>query len=154
MEPLIEGVMWTPLRIVSDERGSVRKAIKASEPAFEGFGEAYFSSVEYGVVKGWKLHYRMHSNLIVVSGKIRFVLIDRRQQSPTFNLLNSFIISLENYSRLTIPPGILLGFQGLSATHNLLLNLSSIEHDPHESEVLALDSVENHSIDWSLSESP
>ena len=37
-----------------------------------------------------------------------------------------------NYSRLTVPPGIWFGFQGLKVDASLVLNIANIPHDPFE----------------------
>ena len=41
-------------------------------------------------------------------------------------------ISRKNYSRLTIPPMIWLGFQGLANSNSLLLNVADISHSKDE----------------------
>ena len=72
----------------------------------------------------------MTLNLIVPVGKIRFVLFDDREASNT--RFQEIIISKSNYCRLTIPPMIWMGFQGLSDGKSMLLNIANIEHNAHE----------------------
>jgi dTDP-4-dehydrorhamnose 3,5-epimerase len=151
---VIDGVVITNLKRIIDARGEVRHGLRSTDSTYQGFGEAYFSCVNQGVVKGWKKHSRMHSNLLVVSGRIRFVLFDDRNESPTRGKLMEFVCTVENYSRLTVPSRIWLAFQGVSAETNLLLNLASIAHDPAESETLPYDSdscriVGLPNVDWS-----
>ena len=50
----IEGCLLTPLKIIPGDSGEVMHALKQPEESFQGFGEAYFSTVEHGSVKGWK----------------------------------------------------------------------------------------------------
>lgn len=111
-------------------------ALKQHESSFQGFGEAYFSTVEKQAVKGWKKHMRMVLNLIVPSGAIRFVLYDDRPASKSFQTIQELILSKENYQRLTVPPGIWMAFQGISDGLNMLLNIASIPHDPTEADSL------------------
>lgn len=111
-------------------------ALKQHESSFQGFGEAYFSTVEKQAVKGWKKHERMVLNLIVPSGAIRFVLYDDRPASKSFQTIQELILSKENYQRLTVPPGIWMAFQGISDGLNMLLNIASIPHDPTEADSL------------------
>lgn len=149
MDSELEGVIFTPLLTITDERGEVRRGLKASDGAFCGFGEIYFSSVNQGIVKGWKKHSRMQSNLIVLSGEIRFVVFDDRLDSCTHGKVGTFVLSKSaNYGRLFIPSGLWLAFQGLSAGINQLVNIASIEHDPDESEVRQLDDPSMPAIDW------
>ena len=131
-QALLEGVSLTPLKIISHPKGDVMHALKASEKSFHEFGEAYFSSVIKDDVKGWKKHTKMFLNLIVVSGEIKFVMFDDRPDSKTKNQFFEVALSLNNYQRLTVAPGIWMAFQGKSIATNLLLNLASIEHDPTE----------------------
>jgi len=55
------------------------------------------------------------------------------------------IISLENYFRITIPPMVWVGFQGLSNEKSILLNMANIEHDPNE---IDRQSIDNIKYDW------
>ena len=137
---MIDGVKITKLKRFKDERGEIRHAFKSGEDTYEGFGEAYFSTVNSGVVKGWKKHHQMHSNLIVVTGTIRFGLVDTRSGSSTYGQRMDLVQSLDNYSRLTVPPGLWIAFQGLGPDNNLLLNIANIAHDPIESETIPVDS--------------
>ena len=134
----LPGVLVTPLRRIGHPQGDVLHGLKASDPAFQGFGEAYFSTVHAGVVKGWKKHGRMTLNLVVPVGAIRFVLVDDRA-----NRLQTAEITLgtDNYARLTVPPGLWLAFEGRGAPLNLLLNVANLEHDPTEAAALPLDRI-------------
>jgi len=130
----IEGVMLTPLKIITGDLGSVRHAMKQSDPGFAGFGEAYFSTVNPGVVKGWKRHSKMVLNLVVVQGSISFMAFDDRPESSTRGICGIAKLSPENYYRLTVPAGVWLAFKGESGGINMLLNLASIMHVPDEAE--------------------
>ena len=48
------------------------------------------------------------------------------------NQFNEIVLSKNNYKRLTIPPGIWMGFQGLGKGLNFILNIADIAHDPNE----------------------
>lgn len=141
MTNAIEGVVLTPLKKFNNEQGSVYHALKKTEENYAGFGEAYFSTVKHGVVKGWKKHTIMLSNLIVPVGEIRFVLFDDRPQSKTKGNIMDVTLSIENYYRLSIPVNIWLAFQGIGKSTNLLLNISSITHDPNECKNLPIENT-------------
>jgi len=142
---LIADIEITPLKIIQHPLGDILHALKVSENSFKSFGEAYFSTVKKGKVKGWKKHSRMTLNIIVPVGAIRFVIRDGREDSPTYGKFNEFILSKEDYRRLTVPPGIWMAFQGVNEGENLLLNLASIEHDPMESEN---EDIKNFEYSW------
>jgi len=128
----ITGVIVTPLKRIIGEKGSVFHGIKKSDPGFEAFGEAYFSTVHHQVIKGWKKHHEMTMNLMVPAGTIRFVIFDDREESATQGVFQTLVVSPENYCRLTIPPKVWMAFQGLSEGLNLLMNLANLEHSPDE----------------------
>lgn len=122
----MDGVTLTPLKQITHPKGDIFHAMKASDDGFFGFGEAYFSTVNQGEVKGWKKHTEMTLNLVVVIGEIEFVVYDD-------NSFYSVKLSKNNYQRLTVEPGLWLAFKGVSV-ENMLLNLASIEHNTNESE--------------------
>lgn len=138
----IEGIVLTPLKSMYQPKGDVFHAMKKSDPGFNGFGEAYFSTVNCGDVKGWKKHLRMTMNLVVPVGEIRFVIYDDRNESPTKGSFFDVCLSKQNYQRLTVPPGVWVGFKGLGNELNLLLNIANMVHDPDESENITLDSIQ------------
>jgi dTDP-4-dehydrorhamnose 3,5-epimerase len=127
---MINGVLVTPLKIVETQGGDVLHSIQDNSPGFNGFGEAYFSEIEPNSIKAWKLHKKMTLNITVPLGEIKFVLYDERDNLKS--MFQELIISRKNYCRLTIPPMIWLGFQGLSNSNSLLLNVADMKHNPKE----------------------
>lgn len=140
---MIKDVLITNLKIIDTLGGEVMHAMKKSDNGFESFGEAYFSHIDKDAIKAWKRHKKMTLNLIVPLGKIRFVLFDDRDTLKT--KFQEVIISRDNYCRLTVPPMIWMGFQGLSDNGSMLLNIASIEHDPMECEKKNIKQIE---FDW------
>ncbi len=126
-------IFLTDLRIFPSYDGDVLHAIKNSDNGYVNFGEAYFSKINYKNIKGWKRHKRMTMNLIVPIGTIKFVFIDNKR-----NITREEIIGIENYKRITVPPGIWFGFKGIGKTDNMILNIASIKHDPSEEEKMTL----------------
>ncbi|MDR2840585.1 MAG: dTDP-4-dehydrorhamnose 3,5-epimerase family protein [Paludibacter sp.] len=131
MDKLIDGIILTNLKQIFHPQGDVFHVMKRSDNGFSGFGEAYFSTVYKGDIKPWKKHLEMTLNLVVPIGKIRFVAYDDRENSSTKGIFNEFILSTDNYNRLTVPPQVWLAFQGLDEK-NFLLNVADLEHNPDE----------------------
>jgi dTDP-4-dehydrorhamnose 3,5-epimerase len=128
----MDGVILTPLKQIYHPKGDIFHAMKKSDAGFEGFGEAYFSTIHQNDIKGWKKHLQMTLNLVVVSGEIEFVIhngIDFLQ--PNFHA---------NYKRLTVKPGLWVAFRGIHE-FNMLLNLANLEHDPKEAINIDMDSI-------------
>jgi dTDP-4-dehydrorhamnose 3,5-epimerase len=136
---MLAGVVLTPLKRIYHPQGDVYHALKSSDNGFHQFGEAYFSTVNFHEIKGWKKHTKMTMNLIVPTGSIKFVVYDDRENSKSNDQFFEVVLSADNYARLTIPPGVWLAFQGRGVELNLLLNIASIEHDPLETNVQVLD---------------
>ena len=129
----MQGITLTPLKIIEGDAGKVMHALKANEESFSEFGEAYFSTVEQGKIKGWKKHTKMISNLLVVQGEVQFVFYDDREGSATKGKYFSIKLSPSvNYQRLTAEPGLWMAFKCIGEGENMLLNVSSIVHDPEE----------------------
>jgi dTDP-4-dehydrorhamnose 3,5-epimerase len=135
----LSNIIETELKQVYLEDGDVLHALKKTDDGYLDFGEAYFSSVKYLAVKAWKRHTKMTMNLIVPHGKINFVMTDGQ-------LFKSFVLSRENYKRLTVPPMIWFGFQGLSDRESLVLNVADVVHHPDEVERKELSEIK---FNWS-----
>jgi dTDP-4-dehydrorhamnose 3,5-epimerase len=142
---MIDGVTVSPLKIIDVNGGDVLHAMKATDPGYCGFGEAYFSKIENKVVKGWKRHKEMTLNIVVPIGSIRFVLYDSRDLSSTYGHFYEVILSNNNYNRLMVPPMIWMGFQGLEKGFSMLLNLADMPHDKAEAEEKELNKIK---YDW------
>ncbi len=144
---MLSGMIKTDLNIIEADSGSVFHALKNSDNGFSGFGEVYFSSVKKDIIKAWKLHKEMTLNLIVPIGAVQFCFFDVREQSDTFNETFKIVLSQKPYFRLTVPPGIWYGFQGVSDGLNLICNVANIIHDPFEILRKEINEIE---MDWSL----
>jgi len=123
----------TPLKQIFNPKGDIFHAMKKSDSGFDGFGEAYFSTINRGDIKGWKKHTKMTLNLVVVSGEIEFVVYNTEE-------FFSVKLSHNNYQRLTVKPNLWMAFRGIGE-NNMLLNIANIEHDPNEAETRDLESI-------------
>lgn len=132
----MDGIILTPLKQIYHPKGDVFHAMKKSDFGFEGFGEAYFSTIHKGVNKGWKKHTRMTLNLVVPIGEIEFVIY-KEETKEFFNIT----LSPSNYQRLTVKPGLWMAFRGIGE-YNMLLNLANLEHDPDEAINIDLDRIQ------------
>jgi len=142
----ITDVTLTPLQRIPVAGGDVLHAMKTTDPGFSGFGEAYFSTVEPGAVKAWKRHRRITLNLVAPIGVVRVVIHDDRLGSPTCGVFTQVLLSTESYCRLTVPPMLWVGFQGLGDITAMLLNVANMVHDPAE---IDRRRIEAFSFDWS-----
>ncbi len=135
----MDGLLLTPLKRIPLPAGDVLHGMKKDDPGFAGFGEAYFSIVHSGIIKGWKRHNRMTLNLVVPQGCVGFAVCDDRGGAPMFRHVALSPDSNETYQRLTVQPGLWVAFRGEGAGTNMLLNLASIAHQPDEADNRPLD---------------
>ncbi len=134
---MIDGVLVSPLKQIRDERGSLLHMLRCDSPEFVRFGECYFSEVLPGAIKAWKRHRAQTQNLAVPVGRIRIVIYDDRESSPTRKNLQVMGLGRPDaYRRLRIPPGLWYGFACISEIPALLVNCTDLPHDPADSEEL------------------
>ena len=129
---MIEGVIVHPLRKIPDERGMIMHMLRRDDPYFESFGEIYFSVAYPGVVKGWHEHTRQTQFYATISGMIKLVLVDNRENSKSYRELMEVFIGEDNYQLVKIPPGVINGYKTVGITPAIIANCATIPHDPTE----------------------
>ncbi len=131
----MDGVILTPLKQIHHPKGDIFHGMKKSDNGYNGFGEAYFSTIGRGEIKGWKQHKQMTLNLVVPIGEIEFVVYSEEAKE-----FFSVKLSQDNYQRLTVKPGLWMAFKGLGR-YNMLLNLANMEHEPNEAINIPFDEI-------------
>ena len=143
---MINGIIKTKLKKYTDKKGSVFRAIRKDDDGYVDFEEVYFSVVNKGVIKGWKMHQKMTLNLVVPIGSVLMCCVDTRKKSSTYNNVNKFFLSQDPYFRLTVPPKVWFAFKGISDEANLICNISDFIHDANE---VVLKELREFEVDWS-----
>jgi dTDP-4-dehydrorhamnose 3,5-epimerase len=131
---ILRGVTFYKERQIANPKGDIFHIIKESSEGFNGFGEAYFTTINKGEIKGWKKHREMTLNLAVPVGEVEFVVSDKRGN------FTSYKISPQNYGRLTVEPNLWVAFRGLGR-YNLIINIANIPHNPDEAENIPLEEM-------------
>ena len=144
----IKGIKITPLKIISDHRGSVMHMLRSDSKIFKKFGEIYFSTVTKNGIKAWHLHKEATLNYVCVRGSVKLVLFDDRNTSLTKGKYQELILSPKNYYLVTIPPNIWNGFKNLDNEESIIANCLNIPHNEKEMVRESHDS-KNFSFDWS-----
>ena len=54
-------------------------------------------------------------------------------------------VGMDNYRRITVPPGIWFGFQGVSYQKSLVCNIANIKHHPEEADRIEIQCIH---FDW------
>ena len=131
-------VELTEKTVIAGDSGDVLHALKECDRTFKRFGEAYFSTIICGEVKGWKRHRLMTLNLFVPFGEVGFTIFDDRRQGQEA-VLSQYTLSREHYGCLTVPPMIWVAFKGLCEGESIILNIADMMHDPQEVDRLGVD---------------
>lgn len=133
----IPGVWLTPAKRIGVTTGDVLTFCKLGEAGIGTIAEVYGSFINQGERKGWRRHNKITLNLVVPVGQIRFVLFDDRAAGKFYETT----LGLDNYQRLTVPPGVWMAFEGLAPGQNLLWNAIDHPHDPAEADTLNLSAI-------------
>lgn len=131
----IAGVKAIPLRRIPDERGTIYHMLRRDDPHFVEFGEIYFTSIYRDVIKGWHRHTDMTLNYACPWGRVKLVLYDDRDESPTRGVLMERFLGPDDYSLVVIPPLVWNGLKGM-ADVSLVANCATLPHDPSRTERL------------------
>lgn len=127
---MIEGVQIIPLERIPDERGTIYHMLQADDPHFIAFGEIYFTTVYKGVIKAWHRHREMTLNYACIFGRIKLVIYDDREDSPTKGDLMEVFLGPDQYALVVIPPDLWCGFKGMSDPYAIIANCTTHTHDP------------------------
>lgn len=148
---MIDGVKIVPLKRIPDERGTVSHMLRRTDPHFREFGEIYFSSVYEGVIKGWHKHARMSLNYACIHGRIKLVLFDDREKSPTKGELMEIFLGPDNYSLVVIPENVWNGFKGM-APESIVANCATQPHEIAKEGSMRMDPLSKDVIpyDWDV----
>lgn len=152
----IEGVVVITPAVHKDNRGYFYESFRADEFALQvsnrPFVQENQSMSQQGVIRG--LHFQKgdaaQAKLVrVVEGCVRDVVVDLRQDSPTFGRWRAFELSAENCRQIYIPRGLAHGFAVLS-NHAILQYKCDAYYAP-EADCGVLWSDPTLNIDWGIS---
>ena len=115
-------------KIILNEKGNIMHFIKKNDKNYTKFGEVYFTWIKKNQSKGWKFHKRMHMNLSVPVGNVKFVFYDKN-----FKNKRSFNLGKRKFGTLYVPPKVWFSFENLNEKINsLVINFSNIIHEKNE----------------------
>lgn len=112
--------------LIISEKGNINKIYRLSHDIF-ALKEVYTSEVLKDQFKAWKRHKFMTCSLVVIVGKVEFVIQNHDKSMSTY------ILTERENQKLIIPAGFWFGFRGLD-DKNILINCANVEHDENEIE--------------------
>jgi len=142
---MIEGVETKRLRVIPDERGRLMEILRSDDPIFSKFGQVYMTTTYPHVVKAWHAHQFQDDHVVAVSGMIKLVLYDPREDSPTHGEINELFIGEFNPLLVRIPRKVMHGWKCISETEAMIINVvtepynyehpDEIRIDPHDNDI-------------------
>jgi len=126
---MIDGVEYTALKPIHDERGFLMEILRSDDEGFTRFGQCYVTAAYPGVVKAWHFHFKQADTFCVLRGMAKVALYDAREDSPTRGEINEFFMGELQPARLSIPPGVYHGYKNIGTDLCLVLNIPSELYD-------------------------
>ncbi len=122
---MIDDVVINELKTHYDERGFFREIWRFGEEKYgsefsEGKGQLSHSLASTGVIKGWHGHVWQSQLNYVVSGELKVVLLDNRENSKTFMQIDEIYINDDNRLVYYFPKGVLHGYQCLKGPMDII----------------------------------
>jgi dTDP-4-dehydrorhamnose 3,5-epimerase len=110
----IHDVQNIPLTVNEDERGYLFEIVHATDAFVPRFGQVYIVGDRVAlVVRAFHKHEELHDWFCIIKGSAKFVLVDDRSGSPTFQKHDQVVQSDRKVSLLVVPPGIYHGWMSL-----------------------------------------
>ncbi len=132
----IHDVRTKTLRVMSDERGWLMEILRADDPGlFSKFGQVYVTATYPDVVKAWHYHKIQIDHFACVSGMVKLVLMDTREDSPTRGAVNEFFIGTRNPVLVQVPNLVYHGWKCVGTELALVVNVPTEPYrhpDPDE----------------------
>jgi len=128
-EGTIHDVTVSSLIPHSDARGSLCELLTTRDGRIEPIVHVYQVTALPGSIRAWVYHRRQYDRLAFANGHFRIVLYDIRSNSPTFNLLNVFMLGCEQPGLLRIPPLVIHGVQNTGNTAATFVNMPTKAYD-------------------------
>lgn len=146
---MIDGVKVKKLKVISDDRGRLMEILRSDDEVFEIFGQVYMTTAYPGIIKAWHYHKLQDDNFACIEGRIRLVLYDARDNSPTKGEINEFYLSLKEPQLIHIPRLVYHGFKCVGDKESIVINTVTKPYDhsgPDEYRIDAFD--KNIQYDW------
>ena len=130
LEERIAGVTVRLATTQFDERGEV---CEIYDPAWgllpDPLVYVYTSLIRPGRVKGWVYHERQFDRLFILSGFLKIVLYDIREESATRGMVNEIHLTERNRALIVIPPFVVHGVQNVGGIDGVFVNMPSRPYD-------------------------
>tara|TARA_Y100000590_G_C15705309_1_gene1008346 strand:- start:894 stop:1304 length:411 start_codon:yes stop_codon:yes gene_type:complete len=125
-------------KILKNKKGNLIKYISKKNSFFKDFGEIYFNEIKFKKKKGWNFHKKNTCLIICIVGKVKFHLVDTKNNEAKMNL------DSQSGKILKIPPKTWFSFESIKGK-SIIANLIDKPHD--DKEVTKSKKIKNYKID-------
>ncbi len=148
--PAIAGVRTKALRLIPDERGWLLEILRCDDPElFQKFGQVYVSATFPGVVKAWHYHKHQIDNFTCVTGMVKLVLIDTRDDSATKGVVNEFFLGTQNPILVQVPNLVYHGWKCIGTEVSTVINVPTEPYRYDDPDEFRLEPHGTLPYDWS-----
>jgi len=147
--PLIHGVKTKTLRLVPDERGWLMEILRSDDSElFKKFGQVYVSATYPGIVKAWHYHKKQVDNFACITGMVKLVLVDTRQDSQTNGIINEFYLGTKNPMLVQVPNLVYHGWKCIGLDVATVVNIPTELYHYDNPDEYRLEPHGNLPYDW------
>jgi dTDP-4-dehydrorhamnose 3,5-epimerase len=137
--PRVSGVQFRPTRPVPHEDGHVTEVARAGwEVLRNPLVQVHITTTFAGRIRAWGVPPQGSDRLFVVSGLVKFVIFDGRNDSPTSGQLDEFVVSEKNPGLLIVPPNLYHGWKNIGPTEATVINMPDRIYDYEHPDALDL----------------
>jgi dTDP-4-dehydrorhamnose 3,5-epimerase len=130
------------LQVHLDDRGYLFEILRSDDLFYEGFGQAYISTINPNAIKGFHVHERKTDIVTCIHGQVKFVVIESDEDN---NLVNLYEIHLSPMNRnlVVVPPGLWHGWMCIGSKEAILVNITTEPFDKLDIDEVRVDPINN-----------
>ena len=139
---MIQGVENINLVTRVDDRGYLIEIVRATDPFLGKFGQVYLvGNFAKGTVRAFHKHLELWDLFFINHGAAKFVLVDDREESPTYKEMNTCVTGARNPTLIVVPPGVFHGWMSLEDDTQMISTATEVyQRDRPDEKRIAPDS--------------
>jgi dTDP-4-dehydrorhamnose 3,5-epimerase len=132
------------LKTFLDDRGYLYEILRADDPEYVKFGQAYISTTTPGTIKAFHRHFHKTDHIACVAGQVKLVVVRENinKGDPPFTVFE-YHLSPISPKLVTIPPGLWHGWQSVGSVEAVLLSITTEVHDSNNKDEERVPAIDN-----------
>jgi dTDP-4-dehydrorhamnose 3,5-epimerase len=120
---MINGVIVKSISTFVDDRGWLSEIFRSDSDNFVP-EMSYVSFTKYEISRGPHEHLNQTDFFVFIGpGDFELFLWDNRKDSSTFGVFEKIVVGESNKVSVTVPPGVVHGYKGITLTGSISINL-------------------------------